>query len=312
MKNLAEAVTEFMRLESAALSDEAAIYHRVVAGIHHLCAAVRDAETRGASREEIQVVLAPARALHAASPFVHRLQTWPRGYPGDYETIEYLCDCVTLAPRDSIAYYIEHHSLRDISAQQHRNKVAWQARCILDTALRLPNARILSLACGGSRDLRSIEALLADRPLTIFLNDMDAGAIEHSLHHLPALAASLQTIPGDVFTAARKFRTLAPLHLILAGGLFDYLNERQITWLLPKLFATLAPEGRICFTNLAPGNPDRVWLEHIADWRILERSEADIYHLVAESGLAAVSSVRITRDATGLTQLIELTKTNVA
>ena len=30
------------------------------------------------------------RALHARSPFVARLQAWPRGYAGDFETVEYI------------------------------------------------------------------------------------------------------------------------------------------------------------------------------------------------------------------------------
>jgi O-methyltransferase involved in polyketide biosynthesis len=138
---------------------------------------------------------------------------------------------------------------------------------------------------------------------------MDPAAIEHSIRNLPQIAQRLEAIPGDVFTAARKFRAIAPLNLILAGGLFDYLNERQITWLLPKLFALLKSGGSICFTNLAPGNPDRVWLQHIANWHITERSESDILRMVGDSGLAAKTSINVARDTTGLTQLVELSRT---
>jgi O-methyltransferase involved in polyketide biosynthesis len=98
------------------------------------------------------------------------------------------------------------------------------------------------------------------------------------------------------------------LNLILAGGLFDYLNDRQVVWLLPKLMAALGPGGRLCFTNIASGNPDRVWLDYLAGWHLIERSESDIGRLIADSCLPASSSVQVTSDLTGLTSLVQITK----
>jgi hypothetical protein len=44
-------------------------------------------------------LVARAREVHARSPFVRRLQSWPRGYPGDFETVEYLLSQEVMAPR---------------------------------------------------------------------------------------------------------------------------------------------------------------------------------------------------------------------
>jgi extracellular factor (EF) 3-hydroxypalmitic acid methyl ester biosynthesis protein len=304
---LERAVKDFARLESLDLAVDANAYHQVATQMHALCGAILAAEASAVTRANIQAAVAPARALHGLSPFVRRLQTWPRGYPGDFETIEYLCDAVVRAPRDSIGYFIEYCCLRGVSAQQYRNKVAWQAQMILETALRERRAKILSIACGGSPDVRSVQALLGGTGCKLFLNDMDADALCYSLDRLPALRSTIRPLLGDVFNAARKIRAITPLNLILAGDLFDYLSDRQIVWLLPRLIAALGPGGRLCFTNITSGNPDRVWLEYLAGWHLIERSESDIRRLIDASALPAGSSVQITSDLTGLTSLVQIT-----
>jgi hypothetical protein len=50
----------------------------------------------------------------------------------------------------------------------------------------------------------------------------------------------------------------------------------------------------------------RVWLEYIADWPLLERSEADLLALAERVGLAA--SMTLKRDATGLAILASISK----
>ncbi|MFN6538730.1 MAG: class I SAM-dependent methyltransferase [Nostoc sp. EkiNYC01] len=312
MKRLKLAVAEFLAVENIEHSDFETAYHRIIAAMHSLCFTIREVELAGYDQDTIHVELEPVRSLYSKSPFVHRLQSWPRGYPGDFESIEYICNCVNKAASGTMAYYIEHHTLRTPSAQQHRNKIAWQAQHILETAFSCSQPRILSIACGSSIDIRSIESMLSRRNLSLFLNDMDADALEHSVRYLPLLASVIELVPGDVFKATKKFRSLAPLDLIVVGGLFDYLSDRQITWLLPKLYSILAIGGRICFTNLAQANPDRVWLQYIANWILIERSAADIERLVSESGLTDLLCLSITRDKTGLTLLVELQNTRNA
>lgn len=285
-----------------------AIHHATIAGIHYVCAELLDAESRGASIEEIRQLAEPARTLHAGSPFVRRLQTWPRGYPGDFETIEYICDGQPKLPSGTIEHAIETHTLRDVSAQQHRNKVAWQAGLMLETVLARNDARILSVACGGARDLLGIQHMVAGRGARFFLNDLEGDALTLAQSRLDALRPEVEYLHGDVFSAMRAMRKLAPLDLIVAGGLFDYLSDRQITWLLEKLWPLLRPGGRICFTNLATGNPDRIWLRYIANWEIIERSEEDV-RAFAASLTPAPARVSVKREMTGLTMLVEVCRT---
>jgi extracellular factor (EF) 3-hydroxypalmitic acid methyl ester biosynthesis protein len=93
--------------------------------------------------------------------------------------------------------------------------------------------------------------------------------------------------------------------LIVAGGLFDCLPDHVIGRTLAiAVDNLLAPGGRIVFTNLAKGNPFRVWLEYIADWPLLERSEADLEQLAGDVGLSSLMTLR--RDATSLAILASI------
>ncbi len=78
-------------------------------------------------------MLEPVRRIHARSAFVKRLQEWPRGYPGDFETVEYLCGGRSRAEEGTIEDICETYSRRSSSARwltstAKRKVWAWFAR----------------------------------------------------------------------------------------------------------------------------------------------------------------------------------------
>jgi extracellular factor (EF) 3-hydroxypalmitic acid methyl ester biosynthesis protein len=187
--------------------------------------------------------------------------------------------------------------------------VAWQASKVLEACLdSSEEPRILSIACGGSRDIRSIQSLLKATPVQLVLNDMDEDALSHSVINLPHLAGKLQPVPGNVISAVRKFRVQGPFDLIVAGGLFDYLSDRQITWLLNRLARCLKAGGRLCFTNIALRNPYREWMDYFTHWKLIERSEATFIALVRKTDPNISMEMTIARDQSGLAHLVELTR----
>jgi extracellular factor (EF) 3-hydroxypalmitic acid methyl ester biosynthesis protein len=139
------------------------------------------------------------------------------------------------------------------------------------------------------------------------LCDSDRGALEYSDSQLAPIAAQCELVHGRVPFALRSVRRHGPFHLIVAGGLFDYLpNQVVVRTLALAVESLLADGGRIVFTNLAKGNPFRVWLEYIADWPLLERSEADLLTIADAAGLG--TSITLTRDATGLAILASISR----
>ena len=72
-----------------------------------------------------------------------------------------------------------------------------------------------------------------------------------------------------------------------------------------EVFARAGCE-RFHFSNIAAGNPFRPWIEYLADWRLIERSPADLEHLISDADIP-VASRRIFRDSTSLALMIDLT-----
>lgn len=285
-------------------------YNDVIVAVHQLIRGVQTAEAAGRPRAELRRDLATARALHARSPFIRRLQEWPRGYPGDFETIEYLCEGANLAPPRSLAHALERYALNCDAAQQHRNKVIRQGRLILDAFRRFgAEARVLSLACGGSRDVAPYAQDLTRYGGTLVVNDVDPGAVALTRERLAALGENLVVVPGNGIRRYQDVAVAGPFHLVVAGGLFDYLPTPVAAGLIRAVWQSLRPGGRFFWTNMAVGNPYRAWIENLGDWSLIERSESDIHAVIAEAGIGP-GVVRLAREETGLTVLVEMEKSS--
>ncbi len=302
---LTRACKRLETLAGTSFTDSAHVFHATVGAIHGVCTALIECEAAGVDARELRQMLVPVRRIHARSPFMRRLQEWPRGYAGDFETIEWLFTGENRA-EGAFARALEHYALTSSIAQQHRNKVEFQAACVLEAQLRHSPCRVMSLACGSNPDIRSICDHV--RPSTTFvLCDSDAGALEFSRGKLGPIAPQCTLVHGRVPFVLRTLRRHGPFHLIVAGGLFDYLPnhvvERSLAIAVDSL---LAPGGRIVFTNLAAGNPFRVWLEYVADWPLMERTEADLAQLARRAGVE--SALTLKRDAPGLAILASIAR----
>ena len=242
------------------------------------------------------------RAVHARSPFVHRLQSWPRGYPGDFETVESICSGINRAPVGTIEHSCEQYALTRGIAQQHRNKVQLQAARIFETMNATPKtSKILSIACGSCPDLRSIPTL-NEIGGEIWLNDSDSDALDFAQSKLPGI--DLRILHGNALSVARSIKT--QFDLVMAGGLFDYLDDRAATLLIRLIVdRLLAPGGIFFFTNIATENPYRPLIEYFGDWFLIERSEDDIVRLCEAAGVTR-ERVTITRESSGLAHIVEV------
>jgi hypothetical protein len=65
----------------------------------------------------------------------------------------------------------------------------------------------------------------------------------------------------------------------------------------------LKPGGRFFFTNIAAGNPFRHWIEYLADWTLIERSEGQLARLIQESRAGIACTFKLARDASNLSIL---------
>ena len=306
---LIAAVEDFCILDCATTASEHAMHHAVLMQVHRICAQVLECESAGMSRAEIVDILGPVRAIHARSPFVSRLQQWPRGYPGDFETVEYIWHAENRARRGTIEYFCEAYSLNLPIAQQHRNKVRHQAARILKTMLDAPRkSRILALASGSCPDFEMLQPQLESLAGEIYLNDSDENALAFSAPVFAPISDRCQTIQGNALKVARKMERMGGFDLVLAGGLFDYLPEKHAAYLIENVYhGLLGAGGTFYFTNIADGNPYRSLIEYLGDWFLIERSVEDVRDLCTRANVPD-ECVSIRRDETGLALLVEVTK----
>jgi SAM-dependent methyltransferase len=303
LSDLAAIVDEVVHLGSLPQIPASEGPHLAISLTHRLIVTIVRLEQAGCPRETLRASVQRARAVHAESPFVRRLQEWPRGYAGDFETVEYLLQQRNRAPVGRFCHFIEQYALGSPIAQQHRNKVDLQARELL-AAVGNPKAcgvpRILLLAAGGSPDLRQVERTVADYPFAVTLLDQDKEALAFSAANLPLIRNHLTLVCENVIRGLARAAGHGPFDLVLAGGLFDYLPDRVATSLLRQLRSRLLRSGgQLLFTNISRENPYQRWIEYMADWFLIHRSADDLVALCVAAGFAD-GAVAIETDRTGL------------
>lgn len=302
---LDESVQAFTALDRRVFRSSAHRFNAVAACMYDLSACLHLVESSGVSREVIAAIVRPARALCSRSPFVRRLQEWPRGYAGDFETIEYIAAGRNQAAPGTVAHAIEDYALNCAPACQHRNKLAEQVKRIQHVCRQTPRPRLLVLGTGGGLDLWAALPDLAFSNAAVVLNDHDPDALALCGSRLAELGAGVTRLPGNVLTLREEIRSGGPYDLILAGGLFDYIPDRHLRRLIRRLVDALTPvSGRMFFTNIAEDHPFECQLRYLASWELIGRTEDQIRAICGTETRAV--PLTITRDVSGLTYLVDV------
>ena len=261
--------------------------HLAISLTHRLVVTIVRLEANGHARQELLSLLQRARVVHAESPFVRRLQEWPRGYAGDFETVEYLLQQRNHAVVGRLGYFLEQYALGSPIAQQHRNKVEIQGGELLSAVLRPSGSavpKILMLAAGGSPDLRQVERTLAGHPFEATLLDQDEDALAFSASNLPLIRDRLSFVCANVVRGLPSAAKRGPFDLVVAGGLFDYLPDRVAISVLRQ------SRHRLAACRTAAVHKHRLrecayqpWIG-MADWFLIHRSAGQVRALCAAAG----------------------------
>jgi len=145
LSHLKTQVATFCQFFVSIPANAAAAAHGAISQMHALCGELARLPPSVWRAPDVKEVLGPAAELQAQSPFVRRLREWPRGYPGDFETVELLVKGCTLPTSVAPGEWIDWYVLNTAIGQQHRNKIWWQFRQMCAATPR----RILSIGCGG-------------------------------------------------------------------------------------------------------------------------------------------------------------------
>jgi len=269
------------------------------------CRVLTGAENHLESKDISKLFLL-VREIVGRSPLISRMQKWPRGYQGDFETIDYIMKSENGAQPDSLAYFCEAHALTIPMVQQQRNKILEQAKLIQQVcADRKQGGRVLSLGCGSCPDLKLVERTITNWEPEIFLMDTDGDALSMAGRQLPGLFDRLTFIEGKI--VEQLYNVLeSPFDLILARGIFNQLDDETSRIVLRMMWERgLKPGGKVFFSNIDRNDPYRAWRTWFVSWDFNERSEIEIKDLCRSANIG-MNNISIRREDTGLAHFVEL------
>lgn len=296
---------DLVKLAKRMPRDACIAYNRTVSALHSLMAQAGHCAELGLNEDQIYQAVEPAVGLMTQSPLLARMRSKPRGCPGDFETIEYICDAENRASVGSFGWYFERHFLNSALLAGHRNKIQAQVSRILRVVGRKANVRILALGAGGARDLHAALDWLVSSKANVTVSDSDAKALELAQSRLSALSDRLTVRHGNALKLVRDLRRSEPFDLVIAGGFVDYIPDRLLVLLLWDIYAhLLKAEGLMFFSSLSDTNDYRALMRVVVSWAAFERSQEQLVKLAAEAGIDC-DHLRLSKDPTGITYFVE-------
>src|SRR6185436_9310247 len=203
-----------------------------------------------------------------------RFYSKPRGYAGDYFTIELI---YRNEPKGigRIGPLLDECFLALPGSQAARNRRDLLANEILATCAAYPTRQVnvTSLACGPAREIFDVfERLKESSRLSVTGVDIDQEALEllrvRCVEY--GLSDRVTGVHGNLIYMATGRQDLAvpPQDLIYSIGLIDYFDDEFVVKLMYWIYDLLRPGGRVILGNFHPRNPDKAGMDYVMDWRL--------------------------------------------
>jgi len=287
-------------------------HHKMIYLTHKLiCEIIKlsDKYDKAAIIKELDII----RQIQYRSPFLRRMQDWPLGYQGDYLTIEKICTIENKSKKGTLEFLNADYALKGQITQQHRNKINIQSLAIVESVVSSKKAKVLLYAAGGAFDLRKIQQILEyQKDYQIIINDLDADALQFAKERLsPKILENIEFVNNNIISQVRKIaREIEAYDLILFGGIFDYLTDKQIKFILTNSYKNLKRGGKLMFTNININNPYKYYMEYWGDWELIERSQQQNKQMCLDAGIPQETIYQYLEE-TGLTNIVEVKKSTI-
>jgi hypothetical protein len=223
------------------------------------------------------------------SSMFDRAYTKPRGYAGDYETMEMIYEN---APKgeNALGVFVDQWVLDKRMARAVRNRRKLLTKAIADTYAQWDSDQympVTSLASGSAREVFDVFSRVDKPKIKLTCTDIDPDV--HTF--AGAVAAEVGAVENTVFLQDNILKVirgggksvLPRQQLIYAVGLVDYLRDRQVVTMLNWAYEHLLPGGKIIIGQFHPSSPDKPFMDHILDWSLYYRSEDEMRALFARS-----------------------------
>jgi extracellular factor (EF) 3-hydroxypalmitic acid methyl ester biosynthesis protein len=243
------------------------------------------------------------------SPFLKRAYVKPRGYAGDYLTIQMMYDAVPGGP-SSFAQAVDQWALEQPCPCAVRNRRGLVSGLVQTLTAAFPG-RTLSIASLGCGPAAEVFDCLTPTPVHFTLVDIDEEALCHVREKAVRKGAAdrLTLIQGNLIKMALGRTNGLPSnqHAFYSLGVIDYFNDELVIRLLDNLHSRLACGGVALLGNFRPGHPNANFFNHALDWPLCLRSEDHLLDLVRRTRFGE-SAATIGVEAEGIQIFVTCTK----
>ncbi len=255
--------------------------------------------------------------LMMASPFFNRVYSKPLGYAGDYEMVNMMFR-KERGGKTTFGQIINDWLLSGGPPEAHRNRIYMLdnmlSKAAEEAAALGKEVRVLNVGCGPVQELQLFLSNNKEAKRFSFdLLDFNAETLAYAQRQIEAITDSQEDPPKVTYilkTVQELLRQAIELpeaaktyDIIYCAGLFDYLSDRVCTKLVRLFYQWCEPGGRVIVTNVHSSNPVKGLMEHVMEWHLVLRDEADMERLAPDLG-----PLKIYTDQTGINVFLEIDK----
>lgn len=255
--------------------------------------------------------------LMMASPFFNRVYSKPLGYAGDYEMVNMMFR-KERGGKTTYGQIINDWLLNGGPPEAHRNRIYMLDKMLSKAAEEAAAAnrevRVLNVGCGPVQELQLFFANNKEAKRFSFdLLDFNAETLAYAKSQIEAITEGqddppevtyiLKTVQELLRQAIELPEAAKTYDIIYCAGLFDYLSDRVCTKLVRLFYQWCEPGGRVIVTNVHSSNPVKGLMEHVMEWHLVLRDEADMERLAPDLG-----PLKIYTDETGINVFLEIDK----
>jgi extracellular factor (EF) 3-hydroxypalmitic acid methyl ester biosynthesis protein len=239
------------------------------------------------------------RELHPymlCAPFLWRTFYKPLGYAGDYEMVNMMLLDSPSVGTNTYARIFHDLTVSVAPCLAHRNRITILERILGEEAERVTNDEqriftVLTVACGPAIE---IQRFIRNNPLVnqsaLHLMDFNEETLAYTKSRTAAAMAESGHKPAIKFIQKSVDDLLKNIHLesegflpsydmIYCAGLFDYFPDNVCRNLLQLYYRWVRPGGLLVTTNVHSNNPARPMMEHLMEWYLIYRDEAQLASL---------------------------------
>ena len=229
------------------------------------------------------------------SRFAERAYYKPKGYAGDFQMMEMI---YANQPQGDgrLGGLVDQWCLNTSAARAVRGRRSLLKELLEQEASRRETMRILNLACGSCRELFDFLGERTDpTPVEAICLDADPEALEfvHQKVNVFSHQAVIRLMQADVlrWIIGREKHPFGPLDFIYTAGLTDYLEDRLFQALARRAYEYLKPGGVFVAGNFGPRNPNRAFMDHLLQWKLIHRDPEKLRGLLADTPFGAEMEV---------------------